>query len=119
MDRWNHTAHRITHLSGSKHAFGIVVVVAIGWMVSGVAGEPTRTWELAITCGVPILTLLMVIVLQHAQNRDTKAIQLKLDELLLALEEPDEQIIRAGDLGDEELQDLHDEYAERSHRAGR
>jgi low affinity Fe/Cu permease len=48
----------------------------------------------------------MVIVLQHTQNRDTQALQIKLNELLLALEEPDDQIIHAGRLGDEELDDL-------------
>ena len=55
---------------------------------------------------MPIVTLLMVIVLQHTQNRDTQSLQIKLNELLLALEEPDDQIIHAGRLGDEELDDL-------------
>lgn len=114
MDRWNRAAHRITHQAGSKHAFGVVMLGTLGWAAVGLLAGPSRAWELAVTCGVPILTLLMVIVLQHAQNRDTKVLQLKLDELLLALEQPNEQIIRAGDLGDQELADLHDEYAERS-----
>ena len=76
------------------------------WVGIGISAGPTRGWELVVTCGVPIVTLLMVIVLQHTQNRDTQSLQIKLNELLLALEEPDDQIIHAGRLGDEELDDL-------------
>jgi low affinity Fe/Cu permease len=111
---WNRLAHAVTHHTGSKQAFAFTLVLAVGWAVAGVVGEPTRTWELAITCGVPILTLLMVLVLQHTQNRDTQAIQVKLNELLLALEEPDDQIIHAGRLGDEELDDLEARHTARA-----
>ncbi|MGN6693749.1 MAG: low affinity iron permease family protein, partial [Aquihabitans sp.] len=65
---------------------------------------------LTVTCGVPIATLLLVIILQHAQNRDAKATQLKLNELLLALEAPDSKLIHADRLGDEELQTLGEHY---------
>ena len=114
MDRWNRAAHRLTHHAGSKHAFAAIALGTVVWAGVGLVAGPSRGWELTITCGVPILTLLMVVVLQHAQNRDTKVLQLKLDELLMAFEQPNEKIIRAGDLGDEELADLHAEYAERS-----
>ena len=77
-------------------------------------GVTSRAWELLATCGVPIVTLLMVIVLQHSQNRDTQSLQIKLNELLLALEEPDDQIIHAGRLGDDELDDLHARQTERA-----
>lgn len=110
MDRWNRVSHRLTHLAGSKRSFaGVLVLVGI-WGLVGVADGPTRGWELSVTCGVPILTLLLVIVLQHAQNRDSKAVQLKLNELLLALEEPDSQLIHAGHLGDQELNELGARY---------
>ncbi len=106
MDTWNRLAHVITHHSGSKHAFGVALALTAIWAGVGFGAGPSRAWELAITCGVPILTLLMVIVLQHTQNRDTQSLQIKLNELLLALEEPDDQIIHAGRLGDGELDDL-------------
>jgi low affinity Fe/Cu permease len=111
---WNRLAHTITHHTGSKQAFAVTAALAVGWAAAGLLGEPTRTWELVVTCGVPIFTLLMVLVLQHTQNRDTQAIQVKLNELLLALEEPDDQIIHAGHLGDEELDDLEDRHTARA-----
>ena len=117
MDTWNRLAHRVTHHAGSKHAFGIAVALILVWAGIGIIFGSTRAWELVITCGVPIVTLLMVIVLQHTQNRDTKSLQIKLNELLLALEEPDDQIIHAGRLGDEELEDLHDRQTEQAEPA--
>ena len=105
MDLWNRLAHLLTHHAGSKHAFGVALALILAWVGIGIAAGPAA-WELTVTCGVPIVTLLMVIVLQHTQNRDTQSLQIKLNELLLALEEPDDQIIHAGRLGDEELDDL-------------
>jgi low affinity Fe/Cu permease len=110
MDRWNRFAHAITHFAGTKRFFAVVVVLLAVWAVDGLVAGSSRPWELCVTCGVPILTLLMVIVLQHAQNRDSKAIQLKLNELLLALDQPDSELIRAGHLGDEELNELGERY---------
>jgi low affinity Fe/Cu permease len=114
VDNWNRLAHVVTHHAGSKHAFGLALALILIWAAVGILAGSTRPWELAVTCGVPILTLLMVIVLQHTQNRDTKSLQIKLNELLLALEEPDDQIIHAGRLGDEELRDLDDQQTERA-----
>ena len=114
MDRWNRAAHAITHHTGSKQAFVAVGLLVVVWLGVGIVAGPSRAWELTITCGVPILTLLVVIVLQHTQNRDTKATQLKLNELLLALEEPDDQVVHAGKLGDEELDDAAEAHTRRA-----
>ena len=114
MDTWNRLAHVVTHHAGSKHAFGVALALVVLWAGIGIATGATRAWELLVTCGVPIVTLLMVIVLQHTQNRDTQALQIKLNELLLALEEPDDQIIHAGRLGDEELDDLDARHTRRA-----
>ena len=114
MDTWNRLAHLVTHHAGSKHAFGAALALVLLWAGIGIAAGPTRTWELLVTCGVPIVTLLMVIVLQHTQNRDAQALQIKLNELLLALEEPDDQIIHAGRLGDDELDDLDARHTKRA-----
>src|SRR6478735_9063222 len=106
MDRWNRTSHLLTHHAGSKQFFAAVLGLAVGWGAYGVLVDSGRSWELVVTCGVPIATLLLVIVLQHSQNRDAKATQLKLNELLLALEAPNSKLIHAGHLGDEELKTL-------------
>ena len=113
MDRWNRAAHTLTHHAGSKHAFVVVVVLVVAWLAVGAVAGSSRAWELVVTCGVPILTLLTVVVLQHTQNRDTKATQLKLNELLLALEESDSTIVHAGRLGDEELDQVADDHSAR------
>ena len=118
MDTWNRLAHLITHHAGSKQAFAVAFGFVVVWAGVGIAAGPGRTWELIVTCGVPLVTLLMVIVLQHTQNRDTQALQVKLNELLLALEQPDNQIIHAGRLGDEELDDLHASQTERADSSG-
>lgn len=114
MDRWNRASHALTHFAGTKAFFGLVVALIAIWGAAGIAFGTTRPWELAVTCGVPIVTLLMVVVLQHAQNRDSRAVQLKLNELLIALEEPDSRVIRAGHLGDQELADLDAQYERRA-----
>ena len=112
MDRWNRAAHTVTHHAGSKRAFAVVMVLVLVWVGVGLVAGPTRAWELTVTCGVPIATLLLVIVLQHTQNRDAKATEVKLNELLLALEEPDDKVVHASRLGDAEL----DEAAEANRR---
>ena len=88
MDRWNRLSHLLTHHAGTKRFFVAVLALVAIWGVDGAHYGTSRGWELAVTCGVPIATLLLVIILQHAQNRDTKATQLKLNELLLASRRP-------------------------------
>ncbi len=118
MDRWNRVSHTLTHYAGTKKFFGAAVAAVAAWAVWGAVQGATRAWELTVTCGVPVLTLLMVITLQHAQNRDSKALQLKLNELLLTLDAPDSRIIRAGRLGDEELDHLVADYERKAGGAG-
>lgn len=110
MDRWNRLSHRLTHHVGTKGFFAVALGLAVIWLVDGLLLGAGRVWELTVTGGVPIVTLLLVVILQHAQNRDNKATQLKLNELLLALEAPDSKLIHADRLGDEDLQALDDHY---------
>ncbi len=114
MTRWTRLANALTQRAGSNLAFVLAILLAGIWAVIGVIAGPSRTWELSVTCGVPILTLLMVIVLQHSQNRDTKAVELKLNELVLALEGTDSQVIHAHRLGEAKLQELDAQHAERA-----
>ena len=118
MDRYSRAAHTVTRYAGSPQAFGVVIGFTIGWILFGVLSGASRAWELVITCGIPIITLLMVIVLQHAQNRDTKAIDIKLNELLLALEEPNSEVIHSRHLADADLDELDHEHVEEAKSQG-
>jgi low affinity Fe/Cu permease len=81
-------AHAATIAAGSGGAVAGVVVAAFVWLALGLATGFSRPWELGITVGAPFLTLLLVVVVQHTQNHNNRAIQLKLDELILAIEGP-------------------------------
>jgi low affinity Fe/Cu permease len=79
-------ANRIAHASGSALAFVLASFVIIAWAVTGPFFHYSDTWQLVINTGTTIITFLMVFLIQNTQNRDGLAIQVKLDELLRALE---------------------------------
>src|SRR5437588_5846472 len=95
-----------TNFAGSARAVVVLVAVVVAWLVWGAASHFARPWELAMTAGAPVLTLVMLVLLQHAENRDSRATHLKLNELLLALEEPDHKVVRVEREPDEELDRL-------------
>jgi low affinity Fe/Cu permease len=110
MTRWNRLAHAVAHAAGSGWAAaGVVVVVAV-WLLWGVASEFSRSWELAMTCGSPPLLFLMLILIQRSESRESRATHLKLNELLLALEEPDEAVVDAELKSDDEQVRLREEH---------
>ena len=96
--RW--TEHRV----GSPLAFGLALAVIIVWAVSGPFFGWSDTWQLVINTGTTIVTFLMVFLIQNTQNRDTRALHLKLDELLRALPEAREHEFM--DLEDRSEQEL-------------
>ena len=103
-------------MAGSLHSMLALIVLLAAWLMWGAASGWSRAWELAVTLGAPIVALFMLIVLQHAQNREAKAVQLKLNELILALREPDARVVDAERKSDDELQDLTEEYRMRGQR---
>ena len=117
MRRWTRFAHAGTDFAGSLGAFAVLAALGSMWLAWGVLADFPREWELAVTTGLPWLTLVMLVVLQHAQNRQSRASQLKLDELLCSLEEPDSQIVRAEDKSDAELHQLTHEVRGRIEEA--
>jgi low affinity Fe/Cu permease len=72
----------VANATGTHHAFVIALAVVLGWAITGPLFHFSDTWQLAINTGTTIVTFLMVFLIQATQNRDGKAIQLKLDELI-------------------------------------
>lgn len=103
-------ASRAAHVTGSAWAFGLAAVLILLWGVSGPFFGFSDTWQLAINTTTTIVTFLMVFLIQHAQNKDTRALQLKLNELVAAVEGASNRLIDIEDLTDEELEVLHERY---------
>ena len=102
-------ANKVSKIFGSSYAFlGAIVVVGI-WASSGPLFDFSDTWQLVINTGTTIVTFLMVFLIQNTQNRDAKAMQLKLDELIRATKARD-AFVDLEDLDDEELAQLDKEF---------
>jgi len=84
------------------------------WVITGPIFDYSDTWQLVINTGTTIVTFLMVFLIQATQNRDTAAIQLKLDELILATKKASNGMIAAEDLSDEELELIKEQIKVRS-----
>ena len=95
---------------GSSWAFIAAVTVVVVWAVSGPLFGFSDTWQLVINTGTTVVTFLMVFLIQNAQNRDAKALHLKLDELIHAVKEARNELIDVEDLDDEELARLQREF---------
>lgn len=118
-DLFGEVAAWTTHATGGKWAFlGALAVVAI-WAVSGPFFRFSELWQLVINTGTTIVTFLMVFLIQNAQNRESKAVHLKLDELILALRGAKNELIDIESLTEGQLEQLAGRYrrfAERYHR---
>jgi low affinity Fe/Cu permease len=95
---------------GSAWAFIIAITIVIIWGATGRMFHFSDTWQLIINTGTTIVTFLMVFLIQNTQNRDGKAIQLKLDELIRALKGARNKLVDLEDLSDEELKKLQGEF---------
>lgn len=103
-------AARITKMAGSSTAFLLAVVVIIAWAVTGPVFHYSDTWQLVINTGTTIVTFLMVFIIQQSQNKDSLAIQLKLNELIAAEERASNRLIVVEDLSQDELEILKKFY---------
>ena len=104
-------ATSVAKWTGGSAAFAIALAVVVGWGVSGPLFGFSDTWQLVINTGTTVVTFLMVFLIQRAQNKDAMAIQLKLNELVAAVEGASNALVDIEDLGEEELQTLHRHYA--------
>ena len=103
-------ASKIASITGSPAAFMLAVGIIILWAVNGPTFNFSDTWQLVINTGTTIVTFLMVFLIQNTQNRDAKAMQLKLDELLKAVKGARTSLVDIEELPDEELEKLHQEF---------
>jgi len=96
-----------TKFTGSSYAFIGATIIVIAWGISGPIFNYSETWQLVINTGTTIITFLMVFLIQKAQNKDSKAIQIKLNELIAANEKASNRIVDIEDLTEKELDQLH------------
>jgi len=101
---------KITYWTGSAGAFITAFGVIIIWGISGPTFNYSDTWQLVINTGTTIITFLMVFLIQKTQNKDSKAIQLKLNELLAASQHASNRMVDIEDLSEAELDVLHKYY---------
>ena len=106
---FNHFSAIITKVTGGVYAFIIAIIIVIIWAVTGPVFKFSDTWQLVINTGTTIVTFLMVFIIQHSQNKDTIALQLKLNELIAA-SQASNKLISVEDLTDEELDNLKKFY---------
>jgi len=103
-------AQRASILLGSAWAFCGAVLVIVVWLVTGPTFHFSDTWQLIINTATTVVTFLMVFLIQNTQNRDAKAMQLKLDELIRALKGARNQLVDLEELSDDDLKKLEEQF---------
>jgi low affinity Fe/Cu permease len=110
-------AQKTAQLAGRPATFMLATLIIVIWAVTGPLFGYSDTWQLVINTGTTIVTFLMVFLIQHTQNRDSLAIQVKLDELIIKLHGAGNELAGAEDLCDEDLEALHETYRKRAAQA--
>jgi low affinity Fe/Cu permease len=102
------------HYAGHPLAFLTASVLVISWAATGPLFGFSDTWQLVINTSTTIVTFLMVFLIQHTQNRDTLAVQLKLAELIIAVKGAENRLATVEDLSEKDLEKLHEDYRRRA-----
>jgi low affinity Fe/Cu permease len=116
-DLFGHMASTTAHWTGKPIAFLLASACVIIWAATGPLFGYSDTWQLVINTSTTIVTFLMVFLIQNTQNRDTMALQLKLSELVLAMNDAEDRFASAEDLSDDDLEKLHEELRARADAA--
>lgn len=103
-------AHAATVFTGSTLAFVLAVSTILTWILTGSFFNYSDTWQLVINTGTTIITFIMVFLIQRSQNKDSKAIHLKLNELVASIKGPSNRLIDAENLSENELEILSNYY---------
>jgi low affinity Fe/Cu permease len=103
-------SHKIAEIVGSPWSFIIALTIILIWALTGPLFHFSDTWQLVINTSTTIVTFLMVFLIQNTQNRDAKAIHLKLDELIRSVKDARNTLVDLEDLSDAELAKLEQEF---------
>lgn len=107
---YSNAAKGASRYAGRPSTFSLAVLVIIVWLVTGPLFGFSDTWQLIINTGTTIVTFLMVFLIQNSQNRDTEAIQIKLDELIRATHGAHNALLDLEELNEEELDAFRSRY---------
>ena len=109
-DLFRKFAQAASQAVGSSWAFILAVLIILVWAITGPMFQYSDTWQLVINTGTTIITFLMVFLIQNTQNRDAKAIHLKLDELIRGVKGARTHLVELEELSDEELERLQEQF---------
>jgi low affinity Fe/Cu permease len=104
-------ATQATRWAGSSWAFGTAALLLVIWAACGPLVGFSESWQLIVNTGTTIVTFLMVFLIQRAQNKDSRALHLKLNELLAALDGASNRLLNVEDLSEDQLKTLHRHFA--------
>ena len=111
-ERFNAFARRVSTIMGSVWAFLLALLTVVIWAATGPLFGFSDTWQLVINTGTTVVTFIMVFLIQSTQNRDAKAVHLKLDELIRAMHGARNQLVDLENVADEELEALATQFSE-------
>ncbi|TAA19098.1 MULTISPECIES: low affinity iron permease family protein [Pseudoxanthomonas] len=115
--RFNNMAKKAAYAAGTPWAFGTAALAVVLWGFSGPIFGFNDTWQLVINTSTTIITFLMVFLIQHTQNADTAAMQIKLDELINAHRDANNALLDLEELDEKALEELRKKYEELAREA--
>ena len=110
-------AKAASRFTGRPLCFGLALLVVAAWAITGPLFKFSDTWQLVINTGTTIITFLMVFLIQNTQNRDTEAMQIKLDELIRSVQAAKNTVLDLEEMDEGELDRIRDEYQELAQKA--
>jgi len=114
---FNLVAKKASYAAGTPWTFLSAVGIVLLWALSGPVFKFNDTWQLVINTGTTIITFLMVFLIQHSQNADTAAIQIKLDELIRVTAEANNELLDLEEMDEERLEEIRRTYEEMARKA--
>lgn len=109
-NRFARFAQWIARLSGHPSTFALVAGLIVAWAATGPVFHYSDTWQLVVNTATSVVTFLMVFIIQNTQNRDTAAMQIKLDELIRAIDQAQNVLLDLEELGEEDLEKIRAGY---------